>query len=149
VELIWADTLLPSIKVRFQDFDTFQRVRRLPIVDYVEPIRALGDISSAAEGSLGCHSQREWGEPRLYTHGSYGDVYSLKHRAMGIEHAWLRTNGAGITIGVIDTGVHSEQSQLLPSYAGGNFDVGESSGRWVKYRNAWSGNNEVATLDDC
>jgi hypothetical protein len=147
VELIWADTLLPTLKVRFQDFGSFQKTRTLPITDFIEPLRALEDIPSFAEGSLGCHNQREWTKPRLYT--NLGDVYSLKHRAMGIEHAWRRTNGSGVTVGVIDTGIHNEQNQLLPASLGGNFDAGESNGRWIKYRSAWTGNDDVPTTDHC
>ncbi|WP_420128606.1 S8/S53 family peptidase [Longimicrobium sp.] len=149
VELIWADTLLPTIKVRFRDFEAFQKVRRLPGTDFIEPLRAVGDIPPLAEGSLGCNNQGEWGEERLYTNGTSGDVYSLKHRSMGIEHAWLRTSGAGVTIGVVDTGIHSGQAQLLPSASGGRFSSGESAGRWVKYRTAWSGNVDASPLDNC
>lgn len=147
VELIWADTLLPTVQIRFDSFESLQQVRRLPVTDFIEPLRAIGDIPSHAEGSIGCNSRGEWSEQRLYT--SDGDVYSLKHRAMGIEAAWRRTTGAGVNIGVIDTGIHSSQPQLLPARFGGRFDAGASSGRWFKFRDAWSGNAEPTPRDDC
>ena len=147
VELIWADTLLPTVKVRFASFDAFEKVRRLPMTDYIEPLRAIGDIPSQAEGSLVCGHSGEWKEQRLYT--SEGDVYSLKHRAMGIENAWRRTAGAGVNIGVIDTGINSSQQQLMPARYGGRFDAGASAGRWFKFRDAWSGNAEPYPQDQC
>lgn len=147
VELIWADTLLPTVKVRFASFDAFQQVRRLPMTDYIEPLRAIGDIPSHAEGSVGCGKAGAWGEQRLYT--SEGDVYSLKHRAMGIENAWRRTGGTGVNIGVIDTGIHGGQTQLLPARYGGRLEAGASAGRWFKFRDAWSGNAEPYPQDQC
>jgi hypothetical protein len=147
VELVWADTLLPLVRVRFADFDTFRRVRGLPMVDFVEPMRAVSDIPPPAESLKGCGSRGEWTEPRLYT--PEGDVYSLKHRAMGIEAAWRRAQGAGVTIGVIDTGVDGGQKQLLPQRWGGRFDVGESAGRSVTYRDAWNGAAEIYPTDNC
>lgn len=146
VELIWADTLLPTVKVRFSSFDAFQKVRSLPVTAYIEPLRAIGDIPQQAEGSLGCGYGR-WTRERLYT--SDGDVYSIKHRAMGIENAWRRTSGAGITIGVIDTGILSAQTQLMPARYGGRFDAGASAGRSFKFRDAWSGSAEPYPQDQC
>ncbi len=147
VDLVLADTLLPLVRVRLADFATFRKVRGLPMVDFVEPMRALGDIHPAAESVSGCGSDGEWTEPRLYT--PEGDVYSLKHRAMGIEAAWRRAQGAGVTIGVIDTGVDGGQIQLLPQRWGGRFDVGASAGRTVTYRDAWNGGTEIYPTDNC
>lgn len=147
VELIWADTLLPTVKVRFENFGSFQRIRSLPTADYVEPLRAIGDIPQTADESLGCFNVGEWDEERLYT--SEGDVYSVKHSAMGIEDAWLRTSGSGVTIGMIDTGINDAQKQLLPVRYGGRFDTGASAGRWFKFRDAWSGDAEVYPYDHC
>jgi hypothetical protein len=150
VRLIWADTLLPTVKVHFDDYDAFARLRRLPEVSYVEPIRAVGDIPAMGEGSLSCSSSsNEWPEARLYTNGTYGDVYSVKHRTMGIENAWRRTAGAGVTVGVLDTGLHGGQQQLLPASRGGRFQSGESGGRWVRYRSAWTSGADVEPIDRC
>jgi hypothetical protein len=150
VRLIWADTLLPTIKVHLDDYDSFLRVRHLPEADYVEPIRAVGDIPSLGEGSLSCSSSSsEWADTLLYTNGTYGDAYSVKHRTMGIENAWRRTGGAGVTVGVIDTGLHGGQLQLLAASRGGRFQSGESGGRWVRYRNAWTSGADVEPVDHC
>jgi subtilisin family serine protease len=149
VELLWADTLLPTVKVRFASLEAFKAVRRLPMADYIEPRRAMGDLPSRAEGSLGCNNSGEWSEHRLYT--PEGDMYSLKHRRMGIEAAWSRSNGAGVNVGVIDTGLHGGQLQLLPARFGngGRFDAGASAGRWFKFRDAWNGNGEPYPQDNC
>lgn len=45
---------------------------------------------------------------------------------MGIELAWIRANGSGVTMGLVDTGIATTQPEL-----NGNFTSGESSGRWI------------------
>jgi serine protease len=46
---------------------------------------------------------------------------------MGISQAWNQSTGAGITVGVIDTGLSSNQVML-----GSQFNSGESSNRSVQ-----------------
>jgi subtilisin family serine protease len=54
-------------------------------------------------------------------------VYSQKFTAMRIPEAWSLSSGAGVTVGVTDTGISSNQAQLLSQFA-----TGESTGRTVR-----------------
>lgn len=146
VELISADTLLPTIKVKFRNFEAFLPVRRLPSTDYIEPLRAIGDIKQPHAGIGGCDVD-SWDAISLHT--PEGDVFSEKHKAMGIENAWRRTGGAGVNIGLVDTGTDPEQKSLLAEAREGFFDSGLSGGRWIKHLNAWDGQVESSPADYC
>ena len=136
VTLLQRDDLLPTLKVRFESQDALAAVRRLGFVDYVEPVVAAGDLSTHA-GVGGCSWGDAWTGDRQYT--ASGDIYSQKFTAMGIPSAWTLSSGAGITIGLIDTGISSGQGQLVST-----FSSGESAGRSIRFfyisptfTNAW------------
>jgi serine protease len=125
-QLLRADDLLPVIEVRFADLQTLRTVRRLPVVDYLEPVFDPHDIQPFAAFG-GCGYGSAWGSDRQYTSG--GDVYSEKFAAMSIPAAWALSSGRGITIGLIDTGISGVQQQLLAQFA-----TGESAGRTLTLR---------------
>jgi hypothetical protein len=99
VTVIATDDRLPLLDVEIATLDALRKLRGLPIVDYVEPVRARGDI--AQWGSVGgCGWPGAWeGEPLATT--ATGDRYSPRFDAMGIPAAWdvssggRRTSGAG------------------------------------------------------
>jgi subtilisin family serine protease len=117
VRLERVDDLLPTLEVTLADEAALRAVRRLPIVDYVEPVYVENDLHSFA-GVGGCGWGTTWGSDRLYTHS--GDVYSQKFNAMGIPAAWSLSSGAGITIGLTDTGISSGQGQFLSRFGSGS-----------------------------
>ncbi|HEX8242600.1 MAG TPA: S8/S53 family peptidase [Longimicrobium sp.] len=125
VTLLQRDDLLPTLKVRLESADALRAVRRLGFVDYVEPVMAAGDLNTHA-GVGGCSWGDAWTGDRQYT--ASGDVYSQKFSAMGIPSAWTLSSGAGITIGLIDTGISSGQGQFLST-----FTSGESGGRTIRF----------------
>lgn len=45
-----------------------------------------------------------------------GDILPWNYPHMGIPEAWLRTSGAGVTVGIVDTGVDSDQPELLSAF---------------------------------
>jgi hypothetical protein len=116
VTLVAADEVLPLLDVVIAGPEALQKLRRLPLVDYVEPARARGDI--AQWGSVGgCGWPGAWdGEPLVTT--ARGDRHSVRFDAMAIPAAWdvltagRRTSGAGVTIGSIDTGISVDQAEL-------------------------------------
>ncbi|MFL5386027.1 MAG: S8/S53 family peptidase [Longimicrobiaceae bacterium] len=124
VTLLGSDDLLPRVKVRLDGPEALRAVRRLGVVDYVEPMVAVGDLNSHA-GVGGCSWGDAWTGDRQYT--ASGDVYSQKLTAMNVPSAWTLSSGAGITIGLIDTGISSGQGQFLST-----FTAGESYGRTLR-----------------
>ena len=124
VELRRRDELLPTLELRLANAEALRAVRKLGFVDYVEPVVAVGDLNSHA-GTGGCGWGDAWTGDRQYT--ASGDVYSQKFTAMGIPSAWTLSSGAGVTIGLIDTGIASTQGQFI-----GSFTAGESYGRSLR-----------------
>jgi len=124
VTLIHGDDLLPVLKVRLDGPEALRAVRRLGFVDYVEPMVAVGDLNTHA-GVGGCSFGDPWTGDRQYT--ASGDIYSQKLTAMNVPSAWTLSSGAGITIGLIDTGISSGQGQFMST-----FNAGESGGRTLR-----------------
>jgi subtilisin family serine protease len=125
VQLIQADDLLPRVQVRVSDAGALSAIRRLPMVDYVEPVMVAGDLHAFA-GVGGCGYGSAWTGDRQYT--STSDVYSQKFTGMNIPAAWSLSSGAGMTIGLIDTGISSGQGQFTSTFA-----TGSSTGRTIKF----------------
>lgn len=140
VTVIFADTLLPTVKVKLDGIAALQAVRKLPFVSYVEPIRAIGETGfspsscGSSGGSLGSSSNSpdEWGSTGALYYLPSGDVYSDRHVAQGIDRAWLRgAAGSGTHIGLIDTGMHD-----LPYFTPTQWAAGESAGRYLMHGRA-------------
>ncbi len=124
VTLVAADDLLPSMEVKLSGPESLAAIRRLPFVDYVEPTMVDDGMQDFASVG-GCGWGSTWTGDRQYT--ASGDVYSQKLTAMGIPSAWTLSGGAGVTIGLTDTGISSGQGQFTSTFA-----TGESTGRTLK-----------------
>ncbi|HEU0012898.1 MAG TPA: S8/S53 family peptidase [Longimicrobium sp.] len=138
VTLLRADDLLPNLEVSITSQAALSAVRRLPFVDYLEPVSVQDGLPQFA-GIGGCGWGSTWTGDRQYT--STGDVYSQKLTAMGIPQAWAYSTGAGITIGLTDTGLSSGQGQFTSTFAGG-----ASSGRTIRFLKVSS---QPSVYDDC
>lgn len=121
VQLVSEDDLLPVIEVRLADQAALSAIRKLPFVDYVEPVLIPQELPQFA-GIGGCGWGSTWTGDRQYT--STGDVYSQKFTGMGIPSAWSYSSGSGIKIGLIDSGISSGQGQFMST-----FTAGQSYGR--------------------
>ena len=138
VQLVSADELLPVLEVRLADQAALAAVRKLPFVDYVEPVIVRQDAPQFA-GVGGCGWGSTWTGDRQYT--STGDFYSQKFTAMGIPSAWSYSNGSGIKIGLIDSGISSGQGQFVSTFASG-----QSYGRTLSLLRISS---QPSAYDDC
>lgn len=138
VQLVSTDELLPVLEVRLADQAALAAIRKLPFVDYVEPVIVQQDVPQFA-GVGGCGWGSAWTGDRQYT--STGDVYSQKFTAMGIPAAWSYSSGAGIKIGLIDSGVSSGQGQFTSTFASG-----QSYGRTLSVLKIAS---QSSAYDDC
>lgn len=125
VTVLRVDDLLPTLQVRLADAEALRAVRKLGVVDYVEPVFVENDLHQFA-GVGGCDWGSTWTGDRQYT--ASGDVYSQKFTAMNIPAAWSYSSGAGITIGLLDTGLASTQGQFTSTFASG-----QSTGRTIRF----------------
>ena len=124
VELLSEDDRLPLLRVRLSDSDALSRIRRLPFVDYIEPAIILnpeGRDGIWAE-SLLCDS-KTYNQPFDPYTTSQGDRLSYIY-GPDIVRAWARSTGAGVSVGVVGTGVSMHQPQLID-----DFTDGQSGGR--------------------
>ena len=138
VQLVAADELLPVLEVKVADQAALSAVRKLPFVDYVEPVIIPQEVSQFA-GIGGCGWGSSWTGDRQYT--STGDTYSQKFTGMNIPAAWSYSSGAGITIGLIDSGISSGQGQFTST-----FTSGQSYGRTLKLLKISS---QASVYDEC
>lgn len=130
ITFISADTLLPTLEIQIQDISALNRIRKLPFVDYVQPRMVesgLGAIWASGDGTSGC-GYNTWSGGLVYT--PEGDAYSVSMQRMQIHHAWSRSNGSGVHLGLTDTGISASQPELANSAI---FASGLSGGRYIQY----------------
>ena len=147
VTLLAADDVRPNVTVRFGSQSAMSAVRHLPNVEFLEP--RLARLQPHAPGG-GCTGNAYNGDPEggdVFTGTpatvSPGDKLSANFDNSRIQEAWQRgATGAGVTIGVVDTGVFSTQSQLQPA----DWNDGMSSGRTLLALNT-SGSSTIS--DEC
>jgi len=159
IEIIEQDTILPVIFVRVTGEQALARLRTLPFIDYVEPVHlrgqvGLGDAGSTSVaqndevgtmGSGGC-GYNDW-------HGSANTTFAgdllppkFQHHAVQIDRVWVRATGAGVTIGITDTGVSFHQHHLVQRFAE---PEGHSAGRWVWHDTVIFDGTQPIWHDEC
>jgi subtilase family protein len=125
VAVVRRDTLRPMIRARLANAAAVTALRALPHVDYVEPAIIVAQNLWAMPG---CDDGPYQGAEHRYLLPS-GDVMPIHFDSMNIVRAWAYATGAGVVIGLTDTGVDEGQQELRA-----NFASGESGGRWVLHR---------------
>ncbi|GAA0877060.1 hypothetical protein GCM10009119_00280 [Algoriphagus jejuensis] len=127
---------LPYLEVKISEFSVLLNLRKMPEVRYFEPIgyqfnydllngdNPYGRITSDS----GCENDPQSNlSASDYSIVSPGAKASWNYPQMGISQAWTMSTGAGITVGVIDTGLSPDQALF-----GTAFNSGQSSGRTVQ-----------------
>jgi serine protease len=122
IEMLEGSDHLPILRLRISTREALQQVRLLPFVDYLEPemdfevpVRGLWHSACSNSGWQGSMTTIE-----------PGDILPGNYSLMSIPNAWTRSSGAGITIGLVDTGIDPVQPQL-----NNQFTDGLSTGRTI------------------
>jgi hypothetical protein len=117
---------LNYIDVKIKDFETVAQLRQMANLRYIEPAGYnFYAYENLEKSSSGCNKDGETinsSDFRLIAPNCYVSWVYDRHN---IPSAWSYSTGQGIVVGLIDTGVSSEQSLLNAS-----FNDGYSSGRW-------------------
>ncbi|WP_445721861.1 S8 family peptidase [Flavobacterium sp.] len=131
--VIYKDPVLNIIDVIIKDQKTLFLLRKNKGIRYIEP----GDYkyftfeqengANKSSGSSGCGYDSESLNGSDYTTITPNAKVPWNFYKHNIPNAWAKSTGAGITVGVIDSGVSPNQSLL-----GSNFNNGDSSGRTVQ-----------------
>lgn len=123
MELLSVDDFHPLVVLRLSGPGQIAALRRSPFVEFVEP--ASFDATGSMMDSISCGSSQPRQTGRTDT---YGDLVPYTLDAHSVTQAWEVSSGAGITVGIVDTGVSAYQMQL-----GAQFASGQSSGRTIQY----------------
>jgi hypothetical protein len=126
VVLLAAGPTLPILKLKVGSPEALAYLRRLPFVDYMEPA-TLKLVTNAPFRASGCSASgggQTWGggtTPANYEYQGqqYADVLPANYTAMGIVAAWRYSQGVGVTVGSIDTGVDHTQRELNELFSSG------------------------------
>jgi len=131
--LISSDPFLNLIDVVITRQETIIALRRSKLIRYIEPGNyryfAVRDAESRASssGSSGCGLEGSVLNAADYTTVTPNAKAPWTFYQHNIPAAWSYSSGAGITIGIIDTGLSPSQSLLNASFNSGN-----SAGRTVQ-----------------
>ncbi|MCF6351132.1 MAG: S8/S53 family peptidase [Flavobacteriaceae bacterium] len=148
--LIYDDDLLNYIDVKVVDFNTIKELRKNEQVRYLEPGGFVyTGFGEQERSSKGCDKSSDYISTANYGTLASGAKIPWNFYDHKINQAWAYSKGEGIGVGVIDTGVSPNQSNL-----GTNFNA-YYSGRYIqKYGTYidsvwWWSNNLDGPNDKC
>lgn len=132
--LLTSDKYLNQIDVAIEKQETVIALRKMKTIRYLEPAdyhyfeneNKLNGTAKSSGSSSGCGFESialNAADYTIVTPNAKAPWSFYKHN---ITNAWSYSTGAGVTIGLIDTGVSPEQSLL-----GSSFNNGSSSGRTI------------------
>lgn len=149
--LISSDQYLNQIDVLIEKEETLTALRQMKTIRYVEPgdyryFDYETDVAAKSSGSSsGCGFESTALNAADYTSTTPNAKVPWAFTKHNIPNAWNYSTGAGITIGLVDTGVSAQQSLL-----GTNFNTGASSGRTITKHGVYvNGSTTDGPADQC
>ncbi|MFC5874342.1 S8 family peptidase [Chryseobacterium arachidis] len=132
--LLSSDQYLNQIDVVIEKQETVIALRKMKNIRYLEPAdyhyfeneRKYGTTAKSSSSSSGCGFESTALNASDYTTVTPNAKAPWSFAKHDIINAWNYSTGAGVTIGVIDSGVSPEQTLL-----GSSFNNGLSSGRTI------------------
>ena len=142
------DGVLPILEVKVLHPGVLAEFRQRPEVRYFEPSNYKGGELELRSGS-GCS---EAPSSSLYSADystiSPGAKLPWNYSFMNIPSAWNTSQGAGIGITVIDTGVYPEQNKLGSQFSS-DWSTGRSIGKYGTYAPNWWSSSTDGPNDRC
>lgn len=148
--LLNSDQYLNQIDVTIEKEETITALRQMKTIRYVEPgdyhyfeneAQYNTNAKSSGSGSSGCGFSTATLSGVDYTSTTPSAKIPWAFAKHNIPDAWSYSTGAGVTIGLIDTGVSPDQSLL-----GSSFNNGASSGRTISKFGVY---NADGSADQC
>lgn len=131
--VLQSDSQLTQIDVVIEKEQTLIELKKLKDIRYIEPsdyryftFEEQFNPAEKSSSSSGCGYDQATLSTADYTTVSPSAKVPWSFANHNITSAWNYSTGAGVTVGVIDTGVSPEQSLL-----GSSFNNGNSSGRTI------------------
>lgn len=121
------DAILNNFNVKITNYETIKSLRKMSSVRYVEPAGYnYFAYKSMIKSDSGCSTSPDAVNSADYRTIAPNCLVSWVFDKHNIPSAWQYSTGAGITVGLIDTGVSNYQELL-----GSSFNDGYSSGRSI------------------
>lgn len=148
--LLNSDKYLNQMDVTIEKEETIAALRQMKNIRYVEPAdyhyfeneaKYNTTAKSSGSGSSGCGFSTATLSAVDYTSTTPSAKIPWAFAKHNIPDAWSYSTGAGVTIGLIDTGVSPDQSLL-----GSSFNNGASSGRTISKFGVY---NSDGSADQC
>ncbi|MBP2618999.1 S8 family peptidase [Chryseobacterium jejuense] len=148
--LLNSDQYLNQMDVTIEKEETITALRQMKTIRYVEPAdyhyfeneaKYNTTSKSSGSGSSGCGFSTATLSAVDYTSTTPSAKIPWAFAKHNIPDAWSYSTGAGVTIGLIDTGVSPDQSLL-----GSSFNNGASSGRTISKFGVY---NSDGSADQC
>lgn len=125
--LVEDDPVLPIITLRITDKDVITRLLNLENVRYIEPLDYWPLVAAMEERSTsGCSPSTYALNSADYTTISPNALLPWNFNNHGIPAAWNASQGAGITVGMIDAGLSSAQPLIGSDLNNGDSNVGRT-----------------------
>ena len=127
------DPVLNVIDLEVNAIETISELRKRNDIRYLEPngysyfVPNVQQPQNQQRSSSGCSKSGSTLNTNDYRTVAPGSLVSWTYDYHNIEQAWTYSTGAGVTVGLIDTGVSPNQPLL-----GANFNDGWSSGRTIQ-----------------
>jgi len=142
--LLGQDETLPYFELKTTSLEIVGYLRSSPLVRYVEPASYYlqGETPSPNQrtaSKLSCSYTDNASVPVADYHSISPNVKaSWNLYPLGITQAWNRSSGAGITVGLIDTGTSPNQPRL-----GSEFNDGSSQNRFIRKYGTFRGDGSA------
>jgi len=145
---VQPDAVLPIVELKVLHPGILTEFRQRADVRYLEPTNYQGGEISLRSGS-GC-SEAPAGSLNSgdYTTIAPGAKVPWNYAFMNIQQAWSRSQGAGIGIAIIDTGVYPEQDNLGSQFSS-DYSTGRSIGKYGTYAPNWWSSRTDGPNDRC
>lgn len=120
--LVFGDKPLPYFNIRIWDYEILANLRNFNLVRYAEPMgfQFENRVNLRSDSGCGGNSGIANPSPTDYFTAPQGPRVSWNFIDMKIHKAWRASKrGKGITMGIIDTGISSDQAKLNSEFSGG------------------------------
>jgi hypothetical protein len=121
--LVEDDPVLPILTLRITDKTVLTNLYNLVNVRYLEPLDYWPDVPRS---SSGCSAATEPLNPADWTTVTPLALMPWNYNNHNIPLAWTNSQGAGVTIGLIDAGLSSSQNLLSTQFNNGESNVGRT-----------------------
>lgn len=134
VEVIARYPEIESLDLKVADYTTFHQLRHMPEVSHIEPsgYEEPNGAKTYSDG-LGCDASPNHIHAEDFHWVSPGARVSWNFYAHNIPQAWEYSNGAGVTLGLVDTGTSDHQFAFSPQGWSADLSAGRFIERHGKY----------------